>query len=296
MLPDLESLRCFDEAARCLNFRVAASRVHLSPAAFSDRIRRLEDQLGAPLFERTTRRVTLTGAGQRLADHARRCLDLAGRCAEVATGAEATPFALRIGTRYELGLSWLVPALGPLREARPERTIHLGFGEGEDLLARLHKGELDAVVSSLRLVRPGLETAPLHAEGYVFVGARRHLTRQPLRSAADASAHTLFDTLPDLPLFRYFRDARPPLEQWGFAHVELLGTIGAVRHRVREGAGVAVLPRYFVEEDLHRKVLLPILPETALPQDWFRLVWLAGHPHAAALRALAAELAQRPLG
>ena len=123
----------------------------------------------------------------------------------------------------------------------------------------------------------------------------RFAARTPGAPSSSAPARTLFDTLPDLPLFRSFRDARPQLEQWSFAHVELLGTIGAVRHSVREGAGVAVLQRYIVLEDLGRRMVAPILPETALPQVWFRPVWLAGHPQAAVLRTLAAELAERPI-
>ena len=296
MLPDLDSLRCFVAAADCLNFRTAAGRVALSPAAFSDRVRRLEEQLGASLFERTTRRVALTEAGLRLLPHARTCLAEAARCAAVARDTAArAPCTLRLGTRYELGLSWLVPALRPLRAACPERTLHLTFGEGEDLLARLHRGDVDAVVTSARLVGSGLETAPLHPEDYVFVGAREYLRHHPLQRAVDSEAHVLLDTRPDLPLFRYLRDARPAEEEWRFRDVELLGTIAAVRYRVLEGAGVAVLPRYFVTEALGSESLDVLLPETTLPQDRFRLVWVSGHPQAAALRMLATDLAKRPL-
>ena len=63
---DLDSLRCFDAAATTLRFRAAAARVHLSAAAFSDRIRRLEESLDVSLLRRTTRKVALTDAGQRL--------------------------------------------------------------------------------------------------------------------------------------------------------------------------------------------------------------------------------------
>ena len=53
-LPDLDSLRCFITAAEQRHFRSAARAVGLSPAAFSDRIKRLELGLGASLFSRTT--------------------------------------------------------------------------------------------------------------------------------------------------------------------------------------------------------------------------------------------------
>lgn len=296
MLPDLDSLRCFVAAADCLNFRTAAGRVALSPAAFSDRVRRLEGQVGVGLFERTTRRVSLTEAGLRLLPHARACLAEAGRCAAVARDTAAgVPCTLRIGTRYELGLSWLVPALAPLRAARPERTLHLAFGEGDDLLTRLNRGDVDAVVTSVRLVGAGLETAPLHPEDYVFVGARAYMGQTPLRRAADAAGHVLLDTRPDLPLFRYLRDSRPAVEEWRFRDVELLGTIAAVRYRVLDGAGVAVLPSYFVADALSSQALDVLLPETRLPQDRFRLVWVSGHPQATALRSLATDLMKRPL-
>ena len=131
MLPDLESLRCFDAVARHLNFRAAAAEVALSPAAFSDRMRRLEEQLGVPLLSRTTRRVSLTEAGQKLLPQARRCLAEARQCVDVMRGtAVAPPFELRIGTRFELGLSWLVPALPALEKEQPSRSLQLTFGGG----------------------------------------------------------------------------------------------------------------------------------------------------------------------
>src|SRR5262247_2851989 len=108
MLPDLESLRCFEVAARHANFRRAARQVHLSPAAFGDRIRRLEEQLGTPLFDRTTRKVELTIAGERVLAQARRVLEEAARCFEVARDPNAPrTIEMTVGTRFELGLSWI---------------------------------------------------------------------------------------------------------------------------------------------------------------------------------------------
>src|SRR5687767_2004537 len=115
MLPSLENLRCFDAAARLLRFRAAAKTVALTPAAFGQRIRQLEDELGVPLFERTTRRVRLTSAGLALLPHARACLDAAASCARAARGELGPPPAeIVMGTRHELGVSWLTPLLGPL--------------------------------------------------------------------------------------------------------------------------------------------------------------------------------------
>ena len=80
MLPDLESLRCFVAAAELLNFRAAARQVALSPAALSQRIRSIEEQLQTPLFQRTTRRVHLTAAGLSLYPVAKKTLESAAEC------------------------------------------------------------------------------------------------------------------------------------------------------------------------------------------------------------------------
>jgi DNA-binding transcriptional LysR family regulator len=105
----------------------------------------------------------------------------------------------------------------------------------------------------------------------------------------------LLDTLADLPLFRYFLDAAPPDQVWGFRTKEYLGTIAAVRYRALEGAGVAVLPLYFVEDALAQGDLVPVVPEVEPHRDMFRFVLRAGHPLEAELLALAEELRAVPL-
>lgn len=289
---DLDSLRCFDVAATTLNFRSAATRVYLSPAAFSDRMQRLEDELGTALFERTTRQVVLTEAGHRLLPMAREILDAEARLkAAGRSPGEPVPFELYLGTRYELGMSWLCPALKDLRRARPERTLHLYNGGGSDLLLKVERGELDAVVTSMRLNSAVLTYAALHPEEYVFVSARAGLKRRE-----DANAYTLVDISRDLPLFRYFLDALPDAEPWPFARAEYLGGIGNIRQRLLDEPGfVAVLPKYFIREELASKRLVRLFPKVALRSDSFRLVWRTDHPKSAEMLKLAEELRARPL-
>ncbi len=293
---DLDDLRCFLAASRQRNFRSAAREVALSPTAFSDRIARLEARLGAPLFARTTRRVDLTAAGERLLPRARRLLEeLAELPALVRDDGRPPPSTYTLGTRFELGNSWLLPAICALRERHPERTLHLRFGDSEPLLDTLERGEVDAVVTSFRLVRPGLQALPLHEEHYALVAAPALLWETPLSNAADAARHTLIDAHPNLPLLRYLLDTRPTAEVWSFGRTWLLGAIGAIRSRVLAGDGVAVLPRYLVDDDLlHGRLVEPIA--LALPRsDMFRLVLRIDDPRAPRLRELATELAQFPL-
>ena len=178
-LPDLDSLQCFDAAASRLNFRAASAQVFLSPAAFSDRIKRLEEQVGAPLFVRTTRRVALTAVGQALWPRARVALEAARACLN-AQAPDESPYELVLSTRFELGLSWVVPALQSLEQARAHRTVHLHFADSKEMLSALKRGSIDCAVSSVRLVEGNLRYALLHEEKYVFAGAHP-LGGQPLR-------------------------------------------------------------------------------------------------------------------
>jgi len=288
---DLESLRCFEAVARVLHFRTAAENVALSPAAVSDRVRRLEDSLGVKLFERTTRRVRLTDAGQRLLPHARRLLLDAARCGVVARGdGRPVPYELTLGTRYELGLSWLQPALRPLSEECPERTLHLYMGDTADLLDRMERGVIDACVLSAGPRRPEIRQALLHPEHYVFVGA------EPLTLCPDSVKQlTLVDSTADLPLLGYFLDQQAHAVDWHFARHLHLGGIAAIRAAVLDGWGVAVLPRYFVEDDLQAGRLVSLVAADALGSDHFRLLWRADHIRDAELVELAESLRSFPL-
>ncbi len=294
MWPQLESIHCFDVGARLLNFRAAAKQVFLSPAAFSDRIRRLEEQLGAPLFVRSTRKVVLTETGERLLPQARRMLeDARSLTRPVAQG--PMPYELTLGTRYELGLSWVLPALSQLEKQQPHRTLHLHFADSAELISSLKRGTIDCAVSSTRLLDPSLRYVLLHEEQYQFVAAPKLLKSKALNSPAQASAHTLLDISHELPLFHYFLDARPRDEKWSFTRVHHLGTISAVRQRALEGAGVAVLPKYFIREALRDGSLKPLLRTTQTLSDYFRLLWHKDHPRQPALEQLGNALQQLPI-
>ena len=294
--PSLDSLGCFTEAARLLNFRAAARVVALSPAAFGQRIRQLEDEIGESLFRRSTRSVVLTEAGLRLVPSASLALAAVIDCERAARGELATvPFELTLGTRHELGLSWIVPLRANLERALRGLTLQLYFGSGDDLTARVRDLGIDCAVTSSRRLDPKLQDLKLHEEDYVFVAAERLLATKPLGKAADAKQHTLFDITAELPLYRYFSDARGSIDSLAFARVVRLGTIAAMRHEVLRGVGVAVLPRYFVADDLRAGRLRELFPRVRPRSDWFRLLFRADDPRRSVFERLSAQLRAHPL-
>jgi len=292
----LDGLRCFLEAARFLNFRAAARAVALSPAALGQQLKKLEGELGEPLFVRSTRNVALTEAGRLLLPYARRALDAVEDCRGAALGkAPRVPLELVLGTRHELGMSWVVPMLDRLEKEHPGLTLHLYFGSGPDLLLRVRSATVDCAITSTRLTDPKLDSLKVHEERYAFVGARELLREKPLRSAQDAGRHTLLDTNEELPLFRYWRDARGGVDSLRFERILRLGSVQAISHFVLAGRGVAVLPEYFVAPHLKTKRLVRVMPQVQPLNDYFRLVFRADDSKRSLYQSLAETMAGLPL-
>jgi LysR family glycine cleavage system transcriptional activator len=296
LLPSVDALRCFVSAARLLNFRKAARTMAVTPAAFGQRIRHLEEDLGVGLFKRTTRSVVLTEAGTSLLPYAERCIAAANDCARAARGdVGPPPRDLVLGTRHELGVSWILPQLDRLERERPWMHLHLYFGSGPDLLHHVRTLEIDCAVTSTRFMDPKLDSVRLHREDYVFVGQRALLRKTPFRRPEHAAKHVLLDISGELPLFRYWQDAPSAGGRLPFARYTWLGAIGAIRQRALAGAGVAVLPEYIVRKDIAKGRLAVILPRTKPLHDYFRLVFRADSPSRSIFDSLAASLSKSPL-
>jgi len=290
-LPDLESLACVDALARTLRFHAAAKSRALSPAAFSKRVQQVEELLGAQLFARTTRKVALTPAGLAILPRVRRLLAEAQALALEPADRPAAA-ELMIGTRHELGMSWLMPARRVLARRMPQLSLHLRFGTTDDLERAVLALRVDAIITSHPPSTRRLDSFPIAREDYAFVASPRLLARTPFRTANDAPEHVLIDAHDDLPLFSYLRATGLPLR---FARVLNLGTIEAIRAAVKDGEGVAVLPAYFVRQDLDHGRLARILPRARLGHDFFRLIFRSDDVHRPLLEELAEHLAGMPL-
>lgn len=292
MRPSLDALACFITAARTLNFRAASKAQGLTPAALGKRIAQLEADLGVKLFHRTTRRVELTDSGRSLLPHAQRLLERAEQCVHIARGSRGhAPLELTLGTRHELGMSWILPVREGLSTIIPHLTIHLYFGSAPDLERRLHSLELDLAVTSHRSATHRIEALALHREDYVLVGAPERIAEQPLNHPDDARHHTLLDAHDGLPLFGYLR----PEQDLRFDRVVTVGTIEAIRALVRAGEGVAVLPLYFVRGDLEAGTLVKLLPDVAVEHDFFRLLFRSDDARRELFEQIAEHMRAEPL-
>ena len=108
-MPSLVALRCFEAAARLESFSRAADELHLTHGAISRAVRAVEQELGAPLFERRNRRVFLNAAGRLLFDGVHAGLAQMARAAE-AVRRQVADRPLLLSCEPTLLVRWLMPA------------------------------------------------------------------------------------------------------------------------------------------------------------------------------------------
>jgi DNA-binding transcriptional LysR family regulator len=162
---ELRHLRYFVAVAEELHFRRAAERLHVAQPAVSEQVRKLEDELGVRLLDRSQRSVSLTDAGAAFLTEARRVL----HDAEVARLA-ARNARDRAGHRLQIGY---MPASLPVSVPRTLQRLATGManletslepGNAAELIEAVRAGRLDAAVVSLPAPTAGLRSTPLADE------------------------------------------------------------------------------------------------------------------------------------
>jgi DNA-binding transcriptional LysR family regulator len=241
---DSRSLRQFVAVAETLSFRQAAETLHISQPPLSRAIRQLEARLGAPLFERNTRAVSLTPAGQRLLPLARGILRLLSQAQE-AVSAQHVPARLRIGVTSAVESHWFEKVARAMEAEGVQAVVR--NDTSPRLVRLLSRGQLDAAFIALPTRAPDLEVDALEKQPLIAVLPASHrLARRRTISLHDLSSDTLF----------WFRRARQPaffdhcravFERHGYApslleepedHHVLLAAVAS-------GRGVALLPASF---------------------------------------------------
>jgi DNA-binding transcriptional LysR family regulator len=147
---DIRRLSHFVAAAEHGNINRAAESQHITQSALTRSIQVLEDELGAKLFERTPRGVTLTALGKRLFDHARRIINTAAIAkADMAALITGAGGEIRVGVAPPLATPELMGLLFSLPRTMPMLAISITEMFYDSLVQLLRLGELDLAISSL---------------------------------------------------------------------------------------------------------------------------------------------------
>ncbi|MFD7993561.1 hydrogen peroxide-inducible genes activator [Streptomyces mexicanus] len=188
-LPSLSQLRAFAAVAEHLHFRDAAAAIGMSQPALSGAVSALEDSLGVTLVERTTRKVLLSPAGERLALRTRAVLEEVGALLEEAEAVRA-PFTgvLRLGVIPTVAPYLLPTVLRLVHDRYPHLDLQVHEEQTANLLDGLAAGRLDLLLLAVPLGVPGVTELPLFDEDFVLVtpldhplGGREGIPREALK-------------------------------------------------------------------------------------------------------------------
>lgn len=248
---DIVLLRAFVAVADAGGFTAAGTRLHRTQSTVSQQIRKLEEQVGRRLFERTARSLELTEDGERLLGHARRILALSSEAAGLFAG--PTTEVVRIGVPEDYAVDHLPLLLGRFTQARPEVRLHVECDLSVRLMDALDAGDMDLVlVKQFHDDRPALAewTEPLH--WYGGSGAPPPDGAVPLVVFPQGCVYR------NLAVHELEKAGLP----WRVVYSS--PSLAGVQAAVRAGLGVSVLSPSALGPDMRRLDGLPPLPSSRL--------------------------------
>jgi DNA-binding transcriptional LysR family regulator len=263
-LPDLEGLAIFAKVARLQSFAAAAAELHLSKATVSKAVSRLESRLKVRLFNRTSRRLALTDAGQQLAGRAAGILSEGEAAEDAIVGQASAPRGLvRLAAPVSFGVLYLAPLLPEFFARYPEITIDLQLS---DAITDLVGEGFDAAIRIAALPDSSLIARTLCPMPCFLVGAPSYLEKHgrpghPLQLAEHQCITHVRGTTAEVWHFTSKSGKTSTLRPAG----RLRTNDGdAAIPALRAGLGLGVMPEFFVREDLATGRLEHILPKWTL--------------------------------
>ncbi len=172
---ELYQLEYFLEAARQRNFTRAAAHLHLAQAALSEQIRKLESELGTPLFNRGRRETVLTAAGETLRQHAEALLERAAaakRAVHDLIGLRGGRLA--IGAIPSVSACLLPAAITAFRRLHPLVELALFEGTSEAVAQWVESGRVEFGIVQLPATGGSFDEQPLFTEPFVALVAKSH--------------------------------------------------------------------------------------------------------------------------
>jgi DNA-binding transcriptional LysR family regulator len=286
-LPDFEGLAIFAKVVELRSFAAAAGELSLSKATVSKAVTRLEERLGARLFNRTSRRLALTDAGQKLSARAARLLADGEAAENEALAQSVAPRGLvRLAVPMTFGVKIVAPILPQFLQAYPDVAIDLHLsdamvdliGDGFDAGLRI------ASLPDSSLIARRLCAMPRHTVASPAYLKRHGRPTHPMHLAQHKCLGYAYLTTPGIWHFTNSRGEEASVRPAG----PLRGNNGeALMPALLAGLGIADLPDFIVGDAIASGEVEVILKDWKQREGAVHLVTPPGGPRPARVEALA---------
>ena len=290
---NLQELRYLVAIAEHRHFGRAAEACNVSQPTLSSQIKKLEDELGVTLLERTNKRVDITPVGSQILLHARRALAEAGQIEAVARAARDPMVGpLKLGVIPTVAPYLMPLILKPLKQEYPVLTIELWEDQTRALIDALRNHKLDAAILATDTDAPEITEIELYAEPLLAALPRNHRfagsKRVDERALTDellvlAEGHCLANQA--LSACGAKHGGHGPAHARGAMRGSMqAATLETLVNLVAAGYGATLIPALAAGSLGQRGIVL--LPLAGRTRRTIRLVTRPGFPRAQALRAI----------
>mgnify|MGYP003732752505 FL=1 len=289
----LTELKYIVAVARERHFGRAAEACFVSQPTLSVAIRKLEEELGVQLFERSHAEVSVTPVGEQIVEQAQRVLEQTNMLREIARlGTDPLSGPLRVGIIYTIG-PYLLPRL--IRRTivdAPQMPLILQENFTVKLLEQLRQGDIDVAILAEPFPEQGLMSQAVYDEPFVVAVPRHHAWAG--RSAV-SSRELKSETMLLLGTGHCFRDhvleVCPELSRYSQASAGIQKTfegssLETIRHMVASGIGITVLPAMARTDPGDDSLLCYVPFEAPAPMRRVSLAWRKSFPRLEAVAAL----------
>lgn len=295
----LTDLRYLVALARERHFGRAAEKCHVSQPTLSVAIKKVEEELGVQLFERSATEVKITSTGQRIVNQAEKVLLEAAQIPEIAAaGKDPLAGTLRLGVIYTIG-PYLLPRLIPLvHRLAPRMPLVIQENYTNRLVEALKRGELDVIILSLPFDEPGIVAQPVYDEPFRVLLPATHAWSELTHINPEKLAD---DHLLLLGAGNCFRDqvleACPHCRNLSGLQRTLEGSsLETIRHMVATGLGVTVLPSAAADDLPEQNPLVAVRPfSDPQPSRRVAIAWRVTYPRSGAIDVLRSAIFESAL-
>lgn len=271
---EFNDLKHFHAVASHGGFSKAARELRLQQPTLSRAVKRLEETLGVDLFQRNTRYVELTLAGQRLFQQCRTILDtLNSTPSLVLAKNEELSGYLQVGASDSLISSILPVVLKEYSKRHPKVTVSIATGTEPHLFSRLEAGDLDCgIMFSQPDRRQKIIAEPLTKIPFYFVVSTQHKKSKETLNAMIAAREIEDGRAEEDMWMDSFRKISPDIQIQYSSN-----SYGLHKELVLKGLGISVFPRFAIEHELQNKTLTIL--NKAMPMDMtLNLLRRKNHP------------------
>src|SRR5689334_6460881 len=255
---ELSQLEVFLAVARERTFSRAAEKLFRTQSAVSQTIRKLEDELGEALLDRSSREGVLTDAGKVLFEYAEKLINLRSEASESLTELRELQKGRLLIAANEFTVLYLLPVLAEFRRLHPMIKITVERALGSHIPDDVLRYSVEFGVLSYEPQEPSLHSLVVYLDELVFIVPPKHpLASAPHVSIRQLGAESFVAHIVSSPyrekVIQLFKTHKTPL------HMDLeLPTLQAIKQFVAMGHGVALVPEISVETELARGELVRI--------------------------------------